>query len=127
MLTFIYNDHQVRISDTGRVDYYKDTGAAETVWTLTDDPPVTVTSIAAMIWPLVLSDVMKADLRVTQLREELRAAKNNVESAESAELEDCEACVALRDARYEAMDLQLELSSLLTAAEGALQLARAGE
>lgn len=119
MLTFYYDDYRVHIHDTGKCDYVRldDVPAVPVVVT---DPPAAVMAIAAAVLPLIMSDVMKADLRVARLRESVSIATEDVVSADNAEKQAKLAGMTARSARA-------ALSVKLRAAEGALQLASAGE
>lgn len=115
MLKFDYNDYQVHIHDTGSVDYWylDDTGE----YVVTNHPQPSIVMLAGSILQLVTTDVVKAEMRVAQIREELRNATIDVERAEIAE-------GAAGAAKGTARCLQLDLSVKLKAAEGALQLAK---
>ncbi len=116
MLTFYYDDYQVRINDNGRVDYWRhDDITGRPVET--NDPPAAVMAIAAAVLPLTATDVVKAEMRVARLREGLRGATIKADRAETVE------SVAWAN-RCEARGVQRNLSKQLRAAEGALQLAR---
>ncbi len=119
MLTFYYDDYRVHIHDTGRVEYvrFDDVVGSMTLWVVVNDPPAAVMAVAAAVLPLVLSDVMKADLKVAQLREELRVAEIALNHAER--------CQCAADDAYDDCDATLvNVAAQLRGAEGALQLAR---
>lgn len=118
MLTFTYNGYRVHINNAGNAEYVRldpNIGGNPVV---TNDPPAAIVTLAGQILQLVATDTLRAEMTVAGVREDLRIAMNDVESAASSEYE-------ARIAGRSAMATRLKLAGQLKKAEDVLQSAKA--
>lgn len=116
MLTLDYNDYRIHIDNTGNVEYARLDNNGWPV--VTHIPPAAIVTLAGSILQLVATDVVRAEMMIAGIEEDLRVAKNNVDSAESSEFE---AVMAGNSAKL----AQSELTEQLKAAKEVLQSAKA--
>lgn len=114
MLILHYDSERARIDDNGSVDYAVFVDDAPII---TEAPTETIQRMVLAVMPLVMSDVTRADLRVTQIKAKMEVVTNKVVDADNAKY------LAASDAQT-ARSSRAALSVKLRAAEGALQLAR---